>query len=52
MLPDDFLKSLVYGVYILEFAQSILIIEAAFPVFVMGFEDVQFEVFDKVGWDG
>ena len=40
--PNDhaYLKCLVYGIYILEFMQSVLIIEAGFRTFVTGFGDV------------
>ena len=47
--PNDrvYLKGLVYGLYILEFVQSVLIIDNAFPVYVTGFG--VFEGSDKVG---
>jgi len=39
-------KCLVYGIYLLEFVQSILIIEAGFRTFVNGFGDL--EVLDQI----
>jgi len=41
--PDDntYLKCLVYGIYTLEFAQTILLIETAFRTFITGFGDVE-----------
>jgi len=41
--PNDrsYLKCLVYGVYIFEFVQCVLIVEAAFQTFVTGFGDVE-----------
>ena len=41
--PNDrtYLKCLVYGIYILEFAQSALILEAGFRTYVTGFGDVE-----------
>jgi hypothetical protein len=40
--PNDrmHLKCLVYGIYILEFAQSVLTIKVGFWIFVTGFGDV------------
>ncbi|KIM49810.1 hypothetical protein M413DRAFT_21947 [Hebeloma cylindrosporum] len=35
------LKCLVYGIYILEIAQSVLVIESGFRTFVVGFGDVE-----------
>jgi hypothetical protein len=37
---------LVYGIYVLELVQSVLLIEAGFRTFVIGFGDV--EVFNQV----
>ena len=41
--PNDrtFLKCLVYGIYTLEFTQSVLIIESGFRTYVTGFGDVE-----------
>ena len=46
--PTDrlYMKCLVYGIYLLEFVQSILIIEAGFRTFVNGFGDL--EVLDQI----
>ena len=46
--PNDqmYMKCLVYGVYILEFIQSILITEDGFRIFVSSFGDV--EAIDQV----
>ena len=41
-----YMKSLVYGIYVLEVTQTILIIETGFRHCVTGFGDV--EVFDRV----
>ena len=35
------LKCLVYGIYILEFVQSVLVIQAGFYTFVTGFGDIE-----------
>jgi hypothetical protein len=42
-----YMKCLVYGIYILEFIQSIFIIENSFRIFVTSFGDV--EAIDEVG---
>jgi hypothetical protein len=41
--PNDraYIKCLVYGIYILEFIQSALIIENGFRIFVISFGDVE-----------
>jgi len=46
--PNDrvYMKGLVYGIYILEVTQTVLIIETGFRHFVTGFGVV--EVFDRV----
>jgi len=46
--PNDraYIKCLVYGIYIFEFIQSVLIIENAFRIFVISFGDV--EAIDQV----
>ena len=36
-----YLKCLIYGVYSLEFVQSVLIVDALFRTLVTGFGDVQ-----------
>ena len=47
--PNDwaYIKYLVYGIYTLEFIQSVLIIENGFRLFVTGFGDI--EAIDQVG---
>jgi hypothetical protein len=47
--PNDrvHIKCVVYGIYILEFIQSALVIEYGFRVYVTGFEDVN--AIDQVG---
>ena len=47
--PNDraFIKCLVYGIYILEFIQSVLIVEKGFWIFVTSFGDI--EAIDLVG---
>ena len=43
------MKCLVYGIYILEFAQSVLILDVGFQRFVTGFGDV--ELFSRIETD-
>ncbi|KIM49806.1 hypothetical protein M413DRAFT_21944 [Hebeloma cylindrosporum] len=46
--PNDrsYMKCLVYGIYFLEFVQSVFIVEAGFQTFVNGFGD--FEVLNQI----
>jgi hypothetical protein len=41
--PNDraYMKCLVYGIYTLEFIQSVLIIEYGFRIFVTSFGDIE-----------
>ncbi|KAK0226534.1 hypothetical protein IW262DRAFT_1243695, partial [Armillaria fumosa] len=50
--PKDrqFIKYLVYGIYIVEFVQTILIAHGAFTVFGYGFDDL--EALTEVNFDG
>jgi hypothetical protein len=44
------MKCLVYGIYFLEFVQSVLIIEAGFRTFVTGFGDLEVMNQIKTQW--
>jgi len=41
------MKYLVYGIYVLEILQSVLLVQSTFRIFVTNFQDVG--VFDRVG---
>ena len=47
--PNDwvYMKCLVYGIYVLEFIQSTLLIENSFRIFITSFGDL--EAVNKVG---
>jgi len=47
--PGDqkFMKYLVYGIYVLEVLQSVLLVQSTFRIFVTNFQDVG--VFDRIG---
>ena len=52
VFPNDwaYIKCLVYGIYILEFIQSVLIIENSFRMFVTSFGDVEAVDQVKTAW--
>jgi len=50
--PEDrlYMKCLVYGIYFLEFVQSILLAESTFRIFVTNFQDVEFFDWIETAW--